>query len=242
MSAARTGLTKVRTRSQVQTIRIYLQTERHPQKKVRHQAHPLCQKPHMVQALEGQARPSPNPARSARLQPTRHKCAVYCVPPVPCAPSGSALGVAGFSRSRLDLTRCLRMITYETGTNLMECSQRRSRRLRHPARQHPSLPGHDLDGVGREVLETPCLRRIVAHRDGPVRAPRDNHHEGRTPDIARGRELARRFLRQRTFRTPINRACMLQCVSLIRARSCRCPCMKNPTRRAESRPPSQTRT
>ena len=91
--------------------------------------------------------------RPAKPRPARHKCAVSCVPPVPCAPSGSALGVAGFSRSRLDPTRCLRMIADETGTNLMECSQRRSRRLRHPARQRPSLPGHDLDGVGREAWE-----------------------------------------------------------------------------------------
>jgi hypothetical protein len=173
----------------------------------------------MIQDFDGSTRQQPNTTRPAKPRPARHKCAVYCVPPVPCAPSGSALGVAGFSRSRLDPTRCLRMITYETGTNLMECSQRRSRRLRHPSRQRPSLPGHDLDGGGREVLGTPCLRRIVAHRDGPVRAPRDNHHEGRTPDIARGRELARRFLRQRTFRTQRNRACMLQCVSLIRALS-----------------------
>jgi hypothetical protein len=35
MSAAPTGLTKVRTRSHVQKIRNSLQTERHPQKKVR---------------------------------------------------------------------------------------------------------------------------------------------------------------------------------------------------------------
>ena len=41
MSAARTGLTKVRTRSHVQTFRKSLQTERHPQKKVGYQAHPL---------------------------------------------------------------------------------------------------------------------------------------------------------------------------------------------------------
>ena len=34
MSAARTGLTKVRTRSHVQTFRKSLQTERHPQKKI----------------------------------------------------------------------------------------------------------------------------------------------------------------------------------------------------------------
>ena len=34
-SAARTGLTKVRTRSHVQKFRKSLQTERHPQKKVR---------------------------------------------------------------------------------------------------------------------------------------------------------------------------------------------------------------
>ena len=40
-SAALTGLTKVRTRSQVQKIRNSLQTERHPQKKVRRQTHPL---------------------------------------------------------------------------------------------------------------------------------------------------------------------------------------------------------
>src|SRR5690554_550417 len=41
MSAARTGLTKVRTRSHVETIRNSLQTERHPQKKVGCQAHAL---------------------------------------------------------------------------------------------------------------------------------------------------------------------------------------------------------
>ena len=40
-SAALTGLTKVRTRSHVRTIRNSLQTERHPQKKVGCQAHPL---------------------------------------------------------------------------------------------------------------------------------------------------------------------------------------------------------
>lgn len=37
-SAARTGLTKVRTRSHVQKFRNSLQTERHPQKKVRHRS------------------------------------------------------------------------------------------------------------------------------------------------------------------------------------------------------------
>ena len=40
-SAARTGLTKVRTRSHVQKLRNSLQTERHPQKKVGYQAHSL---------------------------------------------------------------------------------------------------------------------------------------------------------------------------------------------------------
>ena len=40
-SAARTGLTKVRTRSHVQKFRKSLQTERHPQKKVGYQTHPI---------------------------------------------------------------------------------------------------------------------------------------------------------------------------------------------------------
>jgi len=45
MSAARTGLTKERTRSHDQTIRNSLQTKRHPQKNVRSQSRPLRHRP-----------------------------------------------------------------------------------------------------------------------------------------------------------------------------------------------------
>lgn len=48
-SAARTGLTKDRTRSYVPTIGNSLQTERHPQKKVRRQARPLRHSPQICE-------------------------------------------------------------------------------------------------------------------------------------------------------------------------------------------------
>lgn len=55
MSAARTGLTKVRTRSQVQKIRISLQTERHPQKKVRRRGELIRNLEQMNRRIEDQS-------------------------------------------------------------------------------------------------------------------------------------------------------------------------------------------
>ena len=71
-SAARTGLTKVRTRSQVRTIRNSLQTERHPQKKVGHQAHPLRHLP--------QRKRSPDPAAAGFFRCFRGLCGMGFAP------------------------------------------------------------------------------------------------------------------------------------------------------------------
>ena len=68
MSAARTGLTKVRTRSHVQTFRKSLQTERHPQKKVGYQAHSLRHFPSRNR--------SPDPAAAGFSRCFRGLCAV----------------------------------------------------------------------------------------------------------------------------------------------------------------------
>jgi len=82
-SAARTGLTKVRTRSHVQKLRNSLQTERHPQKKVRRQVHPLRHLSLHYNALGGPTHSCPPryPLRK-KVSTTASLAKVWCKDPV----------------------------------------------------------------------------------------------------------------------------------------------------------------